>query len=291
MFERGKNMWLFLCLISAITSGFASVIMKKCSKNNNAKSIALIGLVTSNISYIIISILFTDIISSFNVDNLIKISPLTICQMIGYICGILSVKYASVSTIIPIRKCNTIVTLILGIVILHESIPILKLILSLILIALTIFIVKEDNINNDKNSKKGIVFAWLFVIFNGISSMLNKYYISLFIDPLIVTFYYSLLGIVIIALYCFFTKSWKYINPIKINKIYILYSYIFLDLISNLSFRFCLIDGPVSIAQPIHSSSIIITIMGSYFILNEKISKKKWAMIVAVIACVLLLSI
>lgn len=30
--------------ISEITSGFASVIMKKCSKNNNAKSIALIGL-------------------------------------------------------------------------------------------------------------------------------------------------------------------------------------------------------------------------------------------------------
>ena len=44
--------------------------------------------------------------------------------MIGYICGILSVKYASVSTVIPIRKCNTIVTLILGILILHESIPI-----------------------------------------------------------------------------------------------------------------------------------------------------------------------
>ncbi len=42
-------MWLFLCLISAITSGFASVIMKKCSKNNKAKSIALIGLVTSNV--------------------------------------------------------------------------------------------------------------------------------------------------------------------------------------------------------------------------------------------------
>ena len=63
------------------------------------------------------------------------------------------------------------------------------------------------------------------------------------------------------------------------------------DFISNLSYRFCLMDGQVSLAQPIHSSSIIITIIGSYFILNEKITKKKWIMIMGVIACVLLLSI
>ena len=50
-------MWIFLCLLSALTSGLASIIMKNCSKNNNAKSIALIGLATSNILYIIVSIL------------------------------------------------------------------------------------------------------------------------------------------------------------------------------------------------------------------------------------------
>lgn len=178
-------MWIVLCLLSVLTSGLASIIMKKCSKNNNAKSIALIGLLISHILYVIVSILFTDVLTTFNIKSFVQIAPLTICQMIGYICGILSVKYASVSTVIPIRKCNTIVTLILGIIILNESIPILKLIISLILVCLTIFIVKEDKISDDK-------------------------------------------------------------------------------------------DGPVSLAQPIHSSSIIITIIGSYFILKEKISKKKW---------------
>ena len=211
--------------------------------------------------------------------------------MIGYICGILSVKYASVSTVIPIRKCNTIVTLILGILILHESIPILKLIISLILIILTILIVKEDKITNDKDSKKGILFAWLFVLFNGVSSMLNKLYINVFINPLIVTFYYSLFGVTIVTIYCFFTKSWKYINLRKISKAYFLFGYILFDFVSNLSYRFCLMDGQVSLAQPIHSSSIIVTVIGSYLILKEKISRRKWLMISGVIACVLLLSI
>lgn len=88
--------------------------MKKCSNNNNAKSIALIGLITSHILYIITSLIFTDVLKDFSIESFIKIAPLTITQMLGYICGILSVKYASVSTVIPIRKCNTIVTLILG---------------------------------------------------------------------------------------------------------------------------------------------------------------------------------
>ena len=129
------------------------------------------------------------------------------------------------------------------------------------------------------------------MIFNGISSMLNKYYISIFINPLIVTFYYSLFGILIITIYCFFTNSWNSFNLKKINKVNILFCYILFDLISNLSFRFCLTDGQVSLAQPIHSSSIIITIIASYFILHENISKSKWLMIIGVIICVLLLSI
>lgn len=284
-------MWIFLCLLSAITAGFASLIMKKCSENNNAKSIALIGMVTSHILYITVSIIFTDVLKNFNPHTLFYIAPLTICQMIGYICGVLSIKYANISTVIPIRKCNTIVTLILGIIILNESIPVLKLIISFILIALTIAIVKEEKILNDNNSKKGILFAWLFVLFNGISSMLNKFYINTFVNPLIVTFYYSLFGIIIISIYCMSTKGWKYFNVKKLNKSYILFCYILFDFISNLSYRFCLMDGQVSLAQPIHSSSIIVTIIGSYFLLHEKISKNKWFMILGVIICVLLLSI
>ena len=284
-------MWIFLCLLSAITAGFASLIMKKCSENNNARSIALIGMVTSYILYISLALIFTDVLKNFNIKTLFYIAPLTICQMIGYVCGVLSIKYANVSTVIPIRKCNTIVTLLLGIIILNESNPVLKLIISFILIALTIAIVKEDKISNKNNNKKGILFAWLFVLFNGISSMLNKFYINIFISPFVVTFYYSLFGIIIVSIYCMFTKSWNHFNIKKLNKSYILFCYILFDFISNLSYRFCLTDGQVSLAQPIHSSSIIITIIGSYFLLHEKISKHKWLMILGVIMCVLFLSI
>lgn len=142
-------MWLYLCLMSAIFSGFTSVAMKKCSKNNNSISLALIGMIISDIVYVILGISMTNVISSFSIINLIKIAPLTIIQALGYICGILAVKYASVSTVAPIRKGNTVVTLILGILILKDSLNIFQLILSIILIVLTILLARGENHKKD----------------------------------------------------------------------------------------------------------------------------------------------
>ncbi len=34
-------MWLYLCLASTVLSGFTSIAMKKCSKNNNTIMLSL----------------------------------------------------------------------------------------------------------------------------------------------------------------------------------------------------------------------------------------------------------
>ncbi|MCI8444654.1 MAG: EamA family transporter [Clostridia bacterium] len=111
-------MWLYLSLISAIFTGFTVIVMKKCSKDNLSIRLSLLGLLIGNIAYVIIGALKTDVIQNFNIMNIIKIAPLSIIQSIGYICAILSVKYANVSTVSPIRKGNTVITLILGMLIL-----------------------------------------------------------------------------------------------------------------------------------------------------------------------------
>lgn len=280
-------MWLYLCLISAIFSGFTSVVMKKCSKNNNSISLALIGMIISDIVYVILGACMTDVISNFSIANLIKIAPLTIIQAAGYICGILAVKYASVSTVAPIRKGNTVVTLILGIVILKDNWTVLQLILSIILIALSILLAKDENNKVDKISTKGIIAAYGFVIFNGISGFLNKVYINIFHDPLIVVFYYGLMGIILVILYCLFTNNWKNLNIKKINLKQYFFLHSILDLGANLCQRFSLIEGQVSTVSVITSSSIVITILASRFILKEKITIKKYIMILGIFICVL----
>lgn len=113
-------MWLYLSLISAILSGFTAIVMKKCSKVSIRLS--LIGMLISNIAYVIIGACTTDVIENFSVYNLIKIAPLSIIQSIGYICAILSVKYASVSTVSVITSSSIVITILASRFILKEKI-------------------------------------------------------------------------------------------------------------------------------------------------------------------------
>ncbi len=284
-------MWLYLSLLSAIFSGFSTIVMKKCSKDNFSLRLSLLGLLIGNVAYVLIGIIATNVIVDFDIVNLIKILPLSIIQTIGYVCAILSVKYASVSTVSPIRKGNTVVTLLLGILILKDTFTGMQLAVSVILIVLTILLAKSERSKSTQNENKGIFYAYGFVLFNGIAGFLNKIYIGKFGNPLIVTFYYGLAIIIGVILYCLLTKKWEYIDIKKINHKGLFLFHSVLDLGANLSSRFSLVNGQVSTVSVITSSSIVITILASRFILKEKISLKKYLMILGIFVCMLILAL
>lgn len=284
-------MWLILSLCSAIFAGFTTIVMKKCSIKNLSIRISLLGLLIGNIAYVIIGMASTDVLQNFSVKNLITIAPLSIIQSLGYICGILSVKYANVATVAPIRKCNTVVTLFLGIVILQDKFTGVQLITAIILIILTILLAKSKEQSNKIPENKGIVYAYGFVLFNGIAGFLNKVYIDIFGNPLVVTFYYGIVIILGIILYCLFTSKWSYLNIKEVNAKRLFLLHAILDLGANLCSRFSLVEGQVSLVSVITSSSIIITILASRFLLKEKITYKKYIMILGVFLCVLILAL
>lgn len=284
-------MWLYLSLISAIFTGFTVIVMKKCSKDNLSIRLSLLGLLIGNIAYVIIGALSTDVIKNFDIWNLIKIAPLSIIQSIGYICAILSVKYASVSTVSPIRKGNTVITLLLGVLILKDKFTLLQLIASTILIILTILLSKKQKDTSSIQESKGILYAYGFVLFNGIAGFLNKVYINIFGNPLIVVFYYGLVIVLGVILYCLIAKKWNYINLKQVNYKGLFLFHAVLDLGANLCSRFSLINGQVSTVSVITSSSIVITILVSKFILKEEITWKKYLMIIGVFICVITLAI
>lgn len=284
-------MWLYLSLSSAILSGFATIVMKKCSKNNLSIRLSLLGLLIGNIAYVLIGAFTTDVVQNFNIENLIKIAPLSIIQSIGYIYAILSIKYANISTVSPIRKGNTVITLLLGVLLLKENFTIIHLIASTVLIILTILLAKSKNGKSNISENKGILYAYGFVLFNGIAGFLNKVYINIFGNLLVVVFYYGLVIIIGVILYCLFTRKWNYIDIKSVNYkgLFLLHSA--MDLGANLCNRFSLINGQVSTVSVITSSSIVITILASRFILKEKITWKKYLMILGIFICVLTLSL
>ncbi len=287
-------MWLYYCLLSTVIWGFVAIAIKKCS-NNEPKRIAIMGMLIYHCAMILVSLIINpQIIERLNFIDIIKMLPGIIIQSIGFYCSISAIKYGKVAITSSVQRTQVIVTFLLGILILKEQFTILQLIISGILVTLSIMIARdkkndEEEINK-KAKQKAIIYSWEVVLFYGISDFINKIYITEYQSPLYVMFNYAIIIVIGIFAYCLITKNWNYIDIKKINNkgYFVLQSV--LDVSSSIFNRFALLDGNVSIVSVISTSSIIITILASRLILKEKISWKKYLMILGIFMCVLVLS-
>lgn len=283
-------MWLYYCILSTIIWGFVAIAIKKCS-NNEPKRIAITGMLMYHSIILIFSIIMNpEILSKITIIDIIKMLPGIAIQSLGFYCSISAIKYSKVAVTTAIQKAQVIVTFALGVIVLQENCTILQFILSAILVILSIMVAK--NKDNDKErvdkkiKQKAILYSYGVVIFYGISDFINKIYVTEYQDPLYVMFNYAVIIIMGILIYCILTKKWEYIDIRKINskKYFILQS--LLDVSSSIFDRFALIDGDVSVISVISTSSIVVTILASRFILKEKISWKKYLMITGILICV-----
>lgn len=289
-------MWLYWCLLSTVISGFTSIAMKKCS-NNEPKRIAIMGLLSYHSIMILVSLIaFPEFITKLNIADMIKMLPGIILQSVGFYCMISATKYGKVAITSSIQKAKVVVTFLLGLIILKENCTILQLVISIILVMLSIMVARSKG-NKEKKKiyrkleQRAIMYSYGFVIFNGISNFINKIYVEEYQSPLYVVFNYAVIIIIGIFAYCLITKKWNYIDIRNINskKYFILQS--LLDASSSIFDRFALLDGNVSVISVISTSSIVITILASRFILKEKISWKKYLMIFGMFICVLILAL
>lgn len=288
-------MWLYYCLLSTVIWGFVAIAIKKCS-NNEPKRIAIMGMLIYHCTMILVSLIINpQIIANLNVIDMMRMSPGIIIQSIGFYCSISAIKYGKVGITSSIQRTQVIVTFLLGILILREKFTILQVIVSGILVTLSIMISKDKKNNEEKIDEKAkqktIMYSWGVVVFYGISDFINKIYITEYQSPLYVMFNYAIIIIIGIFAYCLITKKWDYIDIRKINSkgYFILQS--LLDVSSSIFNRFALLEGNVSIVSVISTSSIIITMLASRLILKEKISWKKYLMILGIFVCVLILAL
>ena len=288
-------MWLYWCLLSTVIGGFTAVALKKCS-NNEPKRIALMGLLSYHLTMIVVSMITNpEFITKLNIVDMINMLPGILMQSIGFYCMISATKYGKVAITSSIFKAKVVVTCLLGIIVLKENCTLLQLFVSIILVILSIIIAKNKNDTKNqmdrKLEQKAIMYSYGFVLFNGISNFLNKIYVTKYQNPMYVVFNYAVIIIIGLFIYCLFTKKWNYLDIRKINakKFFILQS--LLDVAETIFNRFSMLEGDISVTSVISTSSIVVTILASRFILKEKISWKKYLMILGIFICVLILSL
>lgn len=289
-------MWFYFSLISAAMLGLNSVALKKCSNNEQRRTVPM-GLLFYNGALLIFSVIVhPEFISRLCLEDLLYVLPGIAAQCSGFACRVSATKYGLVSITVPIQKTKVVIPFLLGILVLHEKCSLLQIAVSAMLVALSILVAHDRHAgkpgNADKSlQRKAVWFSYGFVLCNGTSTFLNKVYVTHFQEPMYTLFMYGLVIVTAVAGYCLLTGQKDCLDFRKLNNKGYFALQSSLDASASVFDRIALMTGDVSVISIISSSGIVITTLASRWLLKERISWQKYAMIFGMFLCILMLAV
>lgn len=283
-------MWILYAFGSAFFAGITAILAKIGIKNTDSN----LATAVRTIVILIFSWLMVFIVGSFNTINELTIKTIIFLILSGlatglsWLCYFKALQLGNVNKVTPIDKSSTILTMVLAMIFLGEKITFLKFI-SIILIGIgTYLMIEKKKDNKQAKDNKWLLYAFGSAIFASLTSILGKIGIE-GVESNLGTAIRTIVVLVMAWIVVFVTKKQSEIKKIdKRSWKFLLLSGLTTGL-SWLCYYKALQDGEASIVVPIDKLSIVITIVFSYFILKEKLSKKSMLGLIGIIGGTLLL--
>ena len=283
-------MWILYAFGSAFFAGITAILAKIGIKNTDSN----LATAVRTIVILIFSWLMVFIVGSFNTINELTIKTIIFLILSGlatglsWLCYFKALQLGNVNKVTPIDKSSTILTMVLAMIFLGEKITFLKFI-SIILIGIgTYLMIEKKKDNKQAKDNKWLLYAFGSAIFASLTSILGKIGIE-GVESNLGTAIRTIVVLVMAWIVVFVTKKQSEIKKIdKRSWKFLLLSGLTTGL-SWLCYYKALQDGEASIVVPIDKLSIAITIVFSYFILKEKLSKKSMLGLIGIIVGTLLL--
>lgn len=283
-------MWILYAFGSAFFAGITAILAKIGIKNTDSN----LATAVRTIVILIFSWLMVFIVGSFNTINELTIKTIIFLILSGlatglsWLCYFKALQLGNVNKVTPIDKSSTILTMVLAMIFLGEKITFLKFI-SIILIGIgTYLMIEKKKDNKQAKDNKWLLYAFGSAIFASLTSILGKIGIE-GVESNLGTAIRTIVVLVMAWIVVFVTKKQSEIKKIdKRSWKFLLLSGLTTGL-SWLCYYKALQDGEASIVVPIDKLSIVITIVFSYFILKEKLSKKSMLGLIGIIVGTLLL--
>ena len=192
----------------------------------------------------------------------------------SWLCYFRALQLGDVNKVVPIDKSSTILTIVFAFLFLHESVGLLKVI-SVILIGVGTYLMiqKAQTAERQHDGKRWFLYACLSAVFASLTSILGKVGIS-GLNSNLGTAVRTAVVLLMAWIVVFVTKKQHTVRDIpKRELIFICLSGLATGG-SWLCYYKALQDGPASVVVPIDKLSILVTILFSYVVFKEKLSKK-----------------
>jgi transporter family protein len=285
-------MWVLFAFGSAFFAGITAILAKIGIKNTDSNLATAIR----TIVILIFSWLMVFIIGSQKTINQISGHTLLFLVLSGmatgasWLCYFKALQLGNVNKVTPIDKSSTVLTMILAFIFLGEKITWIKFIaLCAIGIGTYMMITKKEGEAKEVKDNKWLFYAALSTVFASLTSILGKVGIS-GVESNLGTAIRTIVVLIMAWVVVFVLKKQGELKNIdKTSCLFLCLSGITTGA-SWLCYYRALQKGLASVVVPIDKLSIVVSVIFSYFILKERLTRKSLlGLIIIVIGTLLLL--
>lgn len=284
-------MWVLLAFGSAFFAGITAILAKIGIKNTDSNLATAIR----TIVILIFSWLMVFIVGSQNMIYQISSQSLLFLILSGlstgasWLCYFKALQLGDVNKVTPIDKSSTVLTMIMAFIFLSESITWIKFIgMCAIGIGTYMMITKKKVESKEIADRRWLFYALLSAVFASLTSILGKVGIS-GVESNLGTAVRTIVVLIMAWLVVFVSKKQNEIKNIDNKSRWFICLSGITTGASWLCYYRALQDGFASVVVPIDKLSIVVSIVFSYFILKEKLTKKSFLGLIIIVTGTLLL--
>jgi len=269
-------MWIIMAILSAIFAGLTTILAKSGIRHTDSDvATAIRTVIVLIFSWIMVFIVGSaETIFDLESKSILFLVLSGLATGLSWLCYFKALSMADVNKVVPIDKSSTVLTVLLAIIIFHETHNLLIKLCGTVLIAVGAFLMieKKDTIS-EKNQKGWLTYALLSAVFAALTSILAKVGIT-GVESNLGTAIRT--GVVLVLAWAIVFGKGKTDLIHKISKrelVFICLSGIATGA-SWLCYYYAIQNGIVSVVVPIDKLSVLITVAFSYIFLKEKIKRK-----------------
>lgn len=269
-------MWIVFAFCSALFAGLTS-ILAKCGikKSDSTVATAIRTIVVLLFSWLMVLIVGSEReIGSITPHSLIFLILSGLATGASWLCYFKALQLGDINKVVPIDKSSTVLTILLAAILLGEKITLYSGIgIAFIAVGTFLMIEKKDVKYDVPKNKRWIFYALGSALFASLTAILGKIGIS-DVESNLGTAIRTGIVLVMSWVMVFVTGKQKEIKGIAKKEL----CFICLSGLATggswLCYYKALHDGLASVVVPIDKLSILVTILFSYIVFHEKLSKK-----------------
>lgn len=269
-------MWLGFAVGSAFFAGITS-ILAKCGikKTDSNVATAVRTFVVLIFSWLMVFVVGSqNQLTTLSLKNLLFLVLSGLATGASWLCYFHALQIGNINKVVPVDKFSTVLTIILAFILLGEPVSIYKLMgIVGIGVGTWLMIQKKETTEPKKEGKGWFFYALLSAVFASLTSILGKVGIT-GVDSNLGTAIRTIVVLIMAWVVVFVTKKQNDVRYLDRKELRYIVLSGFATGASWLCYYRALQTGPASLIVPIDKLSIVVSVIFSYIVFKEKLSKK-----------------